>query len=120
MKKTEISNYAAHRRKSVHSECFGCGDLTSDRYRDLPLCISCQQECTLLNQIFALPSEPPERTAAREARNLAWFLRGREIGERARRWAGIVMGFVAGCVLLYVGWELGNALTAWLQSTEVW
>ena len=63
------------------SECFGCGDFTCGRYRDLPLCIHCQQECTLLNQLFALPSEPPEKTAAREAREIEWFLRGYEIGE---------------------------------------
>ena len=66
------------------AECFGCGDLTSDHYRDLPLCIHCQQECTLLNQLFALPSESPEKTAARETREIEWFLRGYEIGERVR------------------------------------
>ena len=71
------------------AECFGCGDWTTDHYRDLPLCIFCQQECTLLNQLFALPPELPAKTAAREAERVAAFLRGREIGERVRslvRW----------------------------------
>jgi hypothetical protein len=102
------------------AECFGCGDLTCDRYRDLPLCIRCQQECTVLNQLFALPSEPPEQTVAREARKLHAFLRGREIGELARRWLPIAGLAVAACALVYIGWKLGDALIAWVQSSEVW
>jgi hypothetical protein len=40
-------------------ECFGCGIGTTSTYRDLPLCLDCQVETTLLNQLFDLPAEQP-------------------------------------------------------------
>lgn len=66
---------------SVSVACFGCGDLTKRRYRDLPLCLDCQREAALLNQLDALPAEMPrdpemdaiEAALRRPARRLTEF-----------------------------------------------
>jgi hypothetical protein len=46
-------------------ECFGCGCLTTNCYRDLPLCPHCEGEAARLNQRrLALMSGQPSLTAA--------------------------------------------------------
>jgi len=91
-------------------ECFGCGEPTLSRYRNLPLCVQCEQECTLLNTLYALPSEPEPEPAARESA-VGQF---RRVGRFVAKWLWVPNLVFVGGALLYLGAAFGYALLQWL------
>lgn len=91
----------------VSLSCFGCGDLTRRRYRDLPLCLDCQREACVLNQIFDLPSEPPRPD---EAIGAALDKPARRLSEFAAMAACVFMLWV----LLYLTRDF------WVEWARMW
>lgn len=87
-------------------ECFGCGEPTLHKYRNLPLCVPCEQECTLLNTLYSLPSGP-ERSA---------IVRFRRMCRRAGKWLWVPNLVFVGGALLYLGWIFGQAFIEWIEQ----
>ena len=85
-------------------ECYGCGEPTMSVYRELPLCVVCQQECTLLNTICALPSGPERLRAVREfVVRITPTARQIDIATGVLL-AAITFYFTVRCVLGFVAW----------------
>lgn len=91
-------------------ECFGCGELTTGKYRDLPLCVQCQQECTLLNTLYALPPEPPAAAKLTLVR-----LAAKRCVDFVEVWRWIPeLAFIVG-VLVWLGALYGRAMVEWIE-----
>jgi hypothetical protein len=75
--------------------------------------VPCQQQCTLLNTIYALPSGP-ERTKAEYV-----AARFRRICRKAGKWLWVPNLLFVGGALLYLGWVFGAAFIEWIEQGGV-
>jgi hypothetical protein len=88
-------------------ECFGCGEPTMERYRDLPMCADCIHERGRLEEIYVLPSSEEKAKQAPAVRCFAQRM-------QLRRWLDVLMILVALGCWSYLAHAVYVAIAEWI------